>query len=761
MKTNIRGIIHGGFFTGRLNSAYGKIGGGIYRHPRTIVAVMLVIFVFAMYFMTGLQSQSMSDQYLDKSTPKGIIYDQYNNNFVSDTYILLIQTSNPTDYELMQDLLVMEEQIERLNYISSATSVADVLKEMNGGVLPGDQELIDEYLAMLPGDTVKELVPDSETALAYVMLEEGVSTDVSSTVLPGVTSIVDSAVLPPGVSIEITGNTPYNVEMQTEMVMSGVVLVAGAFILMFIVLAILFSNMRYWYLPIVLLMFSLVYTFGMMGLFGIPMNNGAIAALPILLGLGIDYAVQFHARFDEERRKDLSVQAALSETVSNTGPAVLLAMLATTMGFIAMLLTPIPMIRTFGLVAIIGVSCSYLTSLFGFPAIATLTGYTPKTEEKGAGQNLMRSYDLALGKAARRIIRVFIPILIISISIAYAGIALDPTIPIDTSTKDMAPADLPAQLSLDKVEAVAGSVTPMPFYIKGDDLSSVEVVQWIGWFGDFVVSAHQEVTSVDSIATVISEHNNGEIPDNQEDLDEILASIPDDKISPYLQEPDEGIVSFSTISLTMNEQGELKDSVETDVLWLDPPPSIALFPTGDFDLYTNLVTMIADSKDRMTFTGFILILLFLLVAYRRVVAATPIVPIICIVGWNTVAMLILGMEYNPISACLGSMTIGVASEYTILIMERYTEEYDKSGDRTGAIEMAVKKIGSAVTVSGLVTASGFSALMLSSFPIVSSFGLSTVIAVGFSLIGAIVIMPAILMLLAKAEGRFERKKIVV
>ncbi|ADN37492.1 efflux transporter, hydrophobe/amphiphile efflux-3 (HAE3) family [Methanolacinia petrolearia DSM 11571] len=722
---------------------------------------MLVIFVLAMCFMTGLQSQSMSDQYLDKSTPKGIIYDQYNSNFVSDTYILLIQTSNPTDYELMQDLLVMEEQIERLNYISSATSVADVLKEMNGGVLPGDQELIDEYLAMLPEDTVNELVPDSETALAYVMLEEGVSTDVSSTVLPGVTSIVDSAVLPPGVSIEITGNTPYNVEMQTEMVMSGVVLVAGAFILMFIVLAILFSNMRYWYLPIVLLMFSLVYTFGMMGLFGIPMNNGAIAALPILLGLGIDYAVQFHARFDEERRKDLSVQAALSETVSNTGPAVLLAMLATTMGFIAMLLTPIPMIRTFGLVAIIGVSCSYLTSLFGFPAIATLTGYVPKTEEKGAGQNLMRSYDLALGKAARRIIRVFIPILIISISIAYAGIALDPTIPIDTSTKDMAPADLPAQLSLDKVEAVAGSVTPMPFYIKGDDLSSVEVVQWIGRFGDFVVSAHQEVTSVDSIATVISEYNNGEIPDNQEDLDEILASIPDDKISPYLQEPDEGIVSFSTISLTMNEQGELKDSVETDVLWLDPPPSIALFPTGDFDLYTNLVTMIADSKDRMTFTGFILILLFLLIAYRRVVAATPIVPIICIVGWNTVAMLILGMEYNPISACLGSMTIGVASEYTILIMERYTEEYDKSGDRTGSIEMAVKKIGSAVTVSGLVTASGFSALMLSSFPIVSSFGLSTVIAVGFSLIGAIVIMPAVLVLLAKAEGRFERKKIVV
>lgn len=740
-----------------MNSAYGRIGRGIYRHPRTIIAVMLVLFVFAGYFTTGLQSQSMSDQYLDKSTPKGIIYNEYNNNFVSDTYILLIQTSNPTDYDFMNNLLVMEEQIKRLNYISSTTSVADVLKEMNGGVLPENQELINEYLAMLPGDTVNQLVPDSETTLAYVMLDEGVPTDVSSTVLPGVISIVDSAVLPPGVSIEVTGNTPYNVEMQTEMILSGVVLVAGAFILMFIVLGILFSNMRYWFMPILLLMFSLVYTFGMMGALGIPMNNGAIAALPILLGLGIDYAVQFHARFDEERRKDLSIYGALTETVSNTGPAVLLAMLATTMGFIAMLLTPIPMIRSFGLVAIIGVVCSYLTALFGFPAIATITEYAPKADGGGAGQRLMHAYDILLGKAARRVIRIFIPILIISISIAYAGIALDPTIPIDTSTKDMAPADLPAQLSLDKVEAVAGSVTPMPFYVLGDDLSSVEVVGWIDRFGDFVVSSHDEVTSVDSVATVVKQYNNGAIPNNQEDLNEILAAIPEDKLSPYLQAPDESVISFSTVSLTMNAQGELKESVEADVLWLDPPPDVELYPTGDFDLYTNLVTMIADSKDQMTLTGFILILLFLLIAYRRVVAATPIVPIICIVGWNTVGMLVLGMEYNPISACLGSMTIGVASEYTILIMERYMEEYDKSGDRMGSIEMAVKKIGSAVTVSGLVTASGFSALMLSQFPIVSSFGLSTVIAVGFSLIGAIVIMPAVLMLLAKTEGRFAGK----
>jgi predicted RND superfamily exporter protein len=40
-----------------------------------------------------------------------------------------------------------------------------------------------------------------------------------------------------------------------------------------------------------------------MGLAGISLNMAVIAALPVLIGLGIDYAIQFHARFDEEVRK--------------------------------------------------------------------------------------------------------------------------------------------------------------------------------------------------------------------------------------------------------------------------------------------------------------------------------------------------------------------------------------------------------------------------------------------------------------------------
>jgi hypothetical protein len=115
-------------------------------------------------------------------------------------------------------------------------------------------------------------------------------------------------------------------------------------------------------------------------------------------------------------------------------------------------------------------------------------------------------------------------------------------------------------------------------------------------------------------------------------------------------------------------------------------------------------------------------------------------------------MYLLDISYTPLTATLGSMTIGVAAEYTILVMERYAEEKERLHDNLAAIKESVHKIGTAITVSGLATFCGFSALCLSTFPIISNFGYTTLIAVGFSLIGAIFVMPAVLSVM----GRFEK-----
>ncbi|MDD4127614.1 MAG: MMPL family transporter, partial [Methanomicrobium sp.] len=413
---------------------------------------MTVLLIAGFFTIPGLSFQSTSDQYLDKNTPDGIRYDNYNTQFVSDTFILLIQTSDTTDYELMQSLLVLEDEIKRLDYVYETISIADGLKKANGGILPQNKADTDYIVSQIPDSDKTLLIPDSQTSLLYVKIGQGISTDTSVLILPKLETLVNEADLPPGVSIEITGNTPYNDELQKDMIISGVVLVCGAFILMTFVLFILFSNMRFWYLPLILLTFGLVYTFAVMSLLGVKLNNGAIASFPILLGLGIDYAVQFHARFDEERRLGKTIRESSKDTLKNTGPAVLLAMLATTMGFIAMFISPVPMIQTFAIVSIIGVVCCYLTSLFGFPALAAIMNYSPKHNEQSKAVIFMNRYNSFLERAVEKISLLAVPVVVIAIVIAFAGIYTDPSIPIDTDTKSMAPPDLAAQLTLDKVQ---------------------------------------------------------------------------------------------------------------------------------------------------------------------------------------------------------------------------------------------------------------------------------------------------------------------
>jgi len=218
------------------------------------------------------------------------------------------------------------------------------------------------------------------------------------------------------------------------------------------------------------------------------------------------------------------------------------------------------------------------------------------------------------------------------------------------------------------------------------------------------------------------------------------------------------VISFGMTNLEIPQEEDLKNVMVNDITFLRPPAGISVQPTGSFEVFTSLISGMSESKDEMTFLGFVLIFVFLAGVYRHFHAISPLIPIIFIVGWNAVMMSILGISYSPLTATLGSMTIGVAAEYTILVMERYSEEEERLHDHIGAIQESVNRIGTAITVSGLATFFGFSALCLSNFPILSNFGICTLIAVGFSLAGAIFVMPAVLSLMGQFTEWLEKRK---
>ena len=622
------------------------------------------------------------------------------------------------------------------------------------------------------------LYPSNVLTLVQLKLTPGLSEKVQKSVLNNVGSVVDSSSPPPGVKVELSGSPAFSQQMSAGLTSNMGILIGGALVLMIITMGILFSYVRHRFMPVLLVAIGLVTSLGLMGLFGINLNMAVIGAFPVLIGLGIDYAIQFHARFDEEARKG-SLEDAVFMTVTRTGPAVMYAMLATSMGFLAMYVSTVPMIRSFGVVSIIGINTCFWISCIGMPTIALLVNYQPKQQQTGecyavgtdACDTIIDNPKNQHKERKERFLLWPVP---------------DRHLGEDCKEPDPGPArgcsyrpdrvpdrpDHPGRVERERLCSFgyAGQDQHRQGHPRhrGNQYRRPACPGFAG-HGSRYRHLDQGVPGLRTVAPFgndrcdqhrpyILQYNGGVMPETQAELDTVLAKIPEDTRKSVLSDPMCGIIRFSTTDLSMTQQDSLKEQVNKDIEFLEPPVGISVEPAGNFELMTSLLGAMSESKDTMTILGFIFVFVFLILVYRHLHAVSPIIPIIFVVGWNAVMMYVIGLTYNPLTATLGSMTIGVAAEYTILVMERYAEEEERLHDPIAAIQESVKKIGTAITVSGLATFFGFSALCLATFPIISNFGISTLIAVAFSLIGAIFIMPAVLSLVGSLDEWLKHRK---
>jgi predicted RND superfamily exporter protein len=74
-------------------------------------------------------------------------------------------------------------------------------------------------------------------------------------------------------------------------------------------------------------------------------------------------------RFEEERDKSDDVWKALEETVSTTGVALVLSAGTTALGFLVLMLSPMPVVQQFGLVTALTVTFSLILSVAVLPVL--------------------------------------------------------------------------------------------------------------------------------------------------------------------------------------------------------------------------------------------------------------------------------------------------------------------------------------------------------------------------------------------------------
>jgi hypothetical protein len=108
---------------------------------------------------------------------------------------------------------------------------------------------------------------------------------------------------------------------------------------------------------------------GSMAILGINWNVLTIMITALTIGLGIDYSIHVWRRFEENRRDGMSIWPAMRDMYATTGASLLMSAGTTICGFAVLLLSPVPVIRDFGIVSSISVAFSLILALLVLPGL--------------------------------------------------------------------------------------------------------------------------------------------------------------------------------------------------------------------------------------------------------------------------------------------------------------------------------------------------------------------------------------------------------
>jgi hydrophobe/amphiphile efflux-3 (HAE3) family protein len=634
--------------------------------------------------------------------------------------------------------------------------------------------------AGVPKSRFAYLFPSKNSALIQIRLRPDLSEADQARAIDLIREATGEKVFKPkeGARYIVTG-VPVVAEGLADAVQRSIfILLGAALVLMAATLAVVFRS-RLRLLPLGLALAAAAMTFGALSLAGGNLTMASIAALPVLIGLAVDYAIQFQARFDEaEARGD--PEPAVAAAVAG-GPTIITAGLATATGFLVLLLSPVPMVRGFGLLLVLGIVLALGCALLA--GFAALVRFRRPEAERTPSRLRTRASALrdhprvhasrewladrswrALGVALSRPRRV----LAIGLAIAVVGLALDTQSEVVSDVRELVPQDLQALKDVNVLQKETGVSGEIDVTVRTDDITDPKVIAWMTSFQNRVLREHgyrqgkrcTQKRNPPELCPALS------LPDlfstaSQAEVSTLLDAVPS-YFSQGVVTADRSTanLAFGIRLMPLDRQKQVVDDIKAA---LKPPEGVSASVVGLPVLAAEANSSLSSPWRRgLTLLAALAGVFLVLFAARRSAreAAVPLIPIALATGWSGLVLFILGLlpgplevDLNPMSVTLGALVIAISTEFSVLLSSRYRQERDAGAGPARAIELAYASTGAAVLASGTTAIAGFAALIFSDIRMLRDFGIVTVVDLTVSLLGVMIVLPAALMW-AEEHGPF-------
>ncbi len=520
----------------------------------------------------------------------------------------------------------------------------------------------------------------------------------------------------PNARVTTTG-APVLLKDINDYLRGGMLTLGGiAVAIMFVILLVLF-HVRWRLLPMAVILIGVVWAFGMAGWVGIPLTIVTIAGLPVMLGVGIDYAIQMHARVEEEvfvGRRDQPIQ----ETARNLGPALLVVTFDAIFAFAALFFAKVPMIRDFGLLLAVGIALICLASIFMPLAALGMREYRSPTPMREFKPGFMGAAVLRLGSSPAN---MAIPFAIGSLLIFAGGILVEGKLTLQTDPVEWVNQSSQSIKDFRTVEAESGAANELGVFVRATDgdVFSDEFITFVhGFTQEQLREPANNLVTGNSIETTIGDlmevPGASDIAPRGEDIRAAYEVAPDDvKASTVGADNTAFNIAFRVGPGSLEDRAVLVERLEQ----MDTPPGIELTPSGLAVVGVGLLRNLEANRVELTYLAILFVFLFLAVRLKSVVRSLlSLVPVLIAVGAASLIAYAFDLVLSPMTAVGGPLVIAACTEFTSLLLLRFVEERGRGHSPVEAMELTATRTGRAFVVSGLTAISGVAVLSFSSLP---------------------------------------------
>ena len=536
-------------------------------------------------------------------------------------------------------------------------------------------------------------------------------------------------------------------------------------LMMMIFLFIVFRRISAVFLPIFIVVISLLTTVGTMALVGTPITIPTQILPSFLLAVGIGAVVHLLAMFFKHLDKNGDKHKAISYSLGHSGLAIIMTSLTTAAGLLSFSTAAIAPIADLGVFAAIGIMVALVNTLILLPAILAISPIKPSKKE-----NLKKSekMDVFLKSIADFSVNNAKAIVLVSMVIAIIWTYFASQVQFKHDPLSWQPDNSPVKIATDTVDReLKGSVT-MEVIIdtkKENGLYNSELLKKLDAIrekAELIQNDKYFVGKGWSVAEVLKEIHRA-LHENEQKYYEITSNdalIPQEFLLFENSGSDdlEDLVdsSFSKARITFKlpwmeagEYGELSDELES-LMRSELGNDIEITITGMVPLFQRTLSAAMSSMATSYVVAFILIAIMMIILLGSIkiglVSMVPnILPIIMTLGF----MSMVNMPLDMFTMLVGAIVIGLSVDDTVHFFHNFAKYHHRGLPTKESVEETMMGTGRALIATTIVLSLGFYVYMFASLTNLINFGILAGGAISIALISNIILGPALLTLITK------------